>query len=107
MVDFTLVALRGRRPVGGHNIQAHVGSATRYHGPPDDVDVWLSSGWWVSFRNQFAQIPEVAAIIIASVDNELSKITAELEHSRGAKMMEAKDRLWATTFHARGPDFWR
>jgi hypothetical protein len=107
MVHFTLVALRERRPLGGHNIQAHVGSATRYAGAPADVDVWLSSGWWVSFRNQFAQAPDVAAKIIASADDELSKITAELERARGTEMVEAKDRLWAMTFHATGPDYWR
>jgi hypothetical protein len=71
------------------------------------VDVWFSSGWWVAFRNQFAQAPDVGAKIIASVDRELSEITAELERARGSTMVEANDRLWAMTFHAHGPDYWR
>jgi hypothetical protein len=58
----------------------------------------------VIFRNQFAQAPEVAAKIIASVDDELSKITAQLERARGTEMVVAKDRLLAMTFHATGPE---
>ena len=57
MVGFTLVALRNGLPLGGHNVQAHVGSATCRKGPPSDASVWLLSGWWVTFRNQFAQAP--------------------------------------------------
>jgi hypothetical protein len=107
MVDFTPVALRDGHPLGGHNIQAHVGTATRHHGPPDDVAIWLTSGWWVAFRNEFARAPQIATEIIASVEDELSVVTAALERARGPKMAEAKDRLWTMTFHAEGPDYWR
>jgi hypothetical protein len=106
MLNFTLVALRDGEPLGGHNIQAHIGSATTDNRPSADVDLWLSSGWWVAFRNQFAQAPEVAATIIGSIEDELAKITGELEAARGREMAEAKDKLWAMTFHARGPDYW-
>ena len=107
MVECTLVALRGETPLGGHNIQAHVGSSTRYHGPPADVDMWLSSGWWVTLRNQFAQAPQVGAQILGSAEDELSRITGELETMRGPAMADAKDRLCTMTFHARGPDYSR
>jgi len=107
MVSFTLVVLRDGKPLGGHNVQAHVTAATGDGARPVDVDVWLSSGWRVSFRNQFAQAPGVASRIIASVEAELSEITGALETARGADMVAVKDRLWATTFHARGSDFWR
>jgi hypothetical protein len=107
MINFTLVSLMDGQPLGGHNIQAYVGSATARHGPPDDVDLWLSSGWWVAYRNQFAQGPDVASEIFAAVEAELSNITAELEHARGAEMAEASDRLRAMTFHAEAPQYWR
>jgi hypothetical protein len=107
MVGFTLVASRDGQPLAGHNVQAHIGSATWRQKPPSDVSVWLSSGWWIAFRNQFAQAPDAAAKIIASVSDELSTITGELERARGTEMIAVKDRLWSMTFRAEGPDYWR
>jgi hypothetical protein len=63
-------------------------------------------GWWVSFRNQFAQAPDVAAQIIASIEPQLAEITGALETARGAEMVAVNDRLWATAFQATGPDYW-
>lgn len=86
----------------------HSGSRRqRGHRGPADVDFWLSSGWWVEFRNQFAQAPVGAAKVIDSIGGELSKITAELEGARGDEMVDAKDRLWEMTFGAQAPDYWR
>lgn len=107
MVSFTLKALRNGTPLGGHNIQAHVESVTARRAAPADAAIRLASGWWVSFRNQFADAPEVATKIITSVEPELTEITDALEQARGAEMVAAKDRLWATTFEGSGPDFWR
>jgi hypothetical protein len=107
MVGFTLVALRNGQPLGGHNVHAHVRSATWGKGRPGDANVCLASGWLVTFRNQFAQAPDVADKIIASTSDELSAVTEELEHARGVEMIAVKDRLWAMTFQADGPDYWR
>lgn len=107
MVTFTLTPLRDGVPLGGHNVQCHVGTATGRHAPPDDVDVWLESGWWISFRNQFAQAPDSAAKIIASVEPELSDMTYELEQARGSQMATTTRKLSATTFEAIGSHYWR
>jgi hypothetical protein len=106
MVDFDMIALRDGKPLGGHNVQVQLGTGT-WSFTPDDADLWLGSAWWVRFRNQFAQAPDVSAKIVASVEQELSEITSELEVARGPEMVAVRERLWATTFPAHGPDYWR
>lgn len=110
MTGFTLVVTRDGRPLGGHNVQAHVEEPGSKPGPLDDAadpDLELQSGWAVWFRNQFARSPTAAAAILGSIDAELSRATSALETARGKEMADQCSRLFATTFAATGPDFWR
>ena len=109
LLNFTLVASRGDKPVGGNNVQAKLRAPDQ---PPDSWnpsadDMRLTSGWSVSFRNQFAQAPDVATEILNSIEDALSEVTAELTTARGARTEELTRDLFATTFHAKGRDYWR
>jgi hypothetical protein len=108
LLNFRLIADRDDVPLAGNNIQAVVGAPdrTRY-GLDQDVAVWLPSGWWVSLRNHFSRAPDVATEILQSVETPLSQITGELTSARGARTEELTRDLFATTFHARGRDYWR
>jgi hypothetical protein len=106
MVGFTLAASRNGAPLGGHNVQAHVRAPDNAQ-PREAPSMTLSSGWLVYFRNQFAQAPDVAERILKSVDEALSTATAELHTVRGQQMTDATTRLFAATFEAEGPDYWR
>lgn len=108
LLHFTLTVRREDRSLGGNNVQAVLGAPdqTRY-GLNQDVAVWLRSGWWVSLRNQFARAPDVATEIIKSVEDALCDVTAELTTARGARTEELTHDLFATTFHAKGRDYWR
>ena len=108
LFEFTLVARRDDKPLGGNNVQAKLRAPDR---PPEqgdqDVDMQLTSGWWVSFRNQFAQAPDVATEILNSIEDALSQVTGELTTARGARTEELTRQLLTTTFHAKGRDYWR
>jgi len=54
-----------------------------------------------------ARAPGVATEILKSVEHPLSEITAELMTGRGARTEELTHDLFAVTFDARGPDYWR
>jgi hypothetical protein len=108
LLNFTLNAERDGGPLSGNSVQAVVGAPDQQrHRLNQDVAVWLRSGWWVNLRNQFAQAPDVATEILRSVERPLSQITAELEAARGARTQELTRDLFAATFDARGPDYWR
>jgi hypothetical protein len=110
MTGFTLVVTRNGRPLGGHNLQVHVEEPGAKPGPLDDSskpDLELSSGWGAWFRNHFARSPEAAAAIVGSIDPELSRATNDLAAARGEEMADLCSALFATTFTATGPDFWR
>jgi hypothetical protein len=108
LLHFTLVASREGEPLGGNNVQARLGAPDQARYRLDrDVALWLRSGWWVSLRNQFAQVPEVATQILGSVHAELSEVTAALTTARGARTEELTHDLFARTFDAEGRDYWR
>jgi hypothetical protein len=71
------------------------------------VAVWLPSGWWVALRNQFARAPNAATEILKSIEQPLSEITGEPMAARGAGTEDLTRELFAMTFDARGPDYWR
>lgn len=106
MVSFTMSVERGAKALGGHNVQAHV-AAPDQPNPHEEPSMTLSSGWLVYFRNQFAGAPDVAERILQSADEELSAATAALDTARGKQMADASTRLFAATFRAQGPDYWR
>jgi hypothetical protein len=108
LLSFALTAERAGGPLGGNNVQAVVGAPDQKRYRLDQaVAVWLPSGWWVSLRNQLAQAPEVGTQILESVEHPLSEITAELGTARGARTEELTRDLFAVTFDASGPDYWR
>jgi hypothetical protein len=108
LLRFTLVASRDGRPLGGNNAQAVLGAPdTARHRLDQVVVLWLPSGSWVSPRNQFAQAADIAAKILESVNDPLSELTAELTTARGARTEELTRDLFAMTFNATGPDYWR
>ena len=109
LLNFTLAASRGGKPLGGNNVQAKLRAPDQ---PPERRaqnadDMRLTSGWSVSFRNQFAHAPDVATEILESVESALSEVTANLTTARGARTEQLTRDLFATTFHAKGRDYWR
>jgi len=108
LVGFDLTAERRGEGLGGNNIQAVVGCPSEErHGLSQDVALWLSSGWWVSLRNQFAAAPDIASAILDSIAGELGAITARADGARGAEAEAVTDELFGTSFTATGPDYWR
>ena len=74
--------------LGGHNVQVVGGVPDRpRYGLDEDVAMWLPSGWWLTFRNQFAQAPDVAREIVDSVVNELSRINGEANAAQNGLVM--------------------
>ena len=108
LLSFTLTARYGDKALGGTNIQAVVGAPDQpRHGLNEEVAVWLDSGWWVTFRNQFALAPCVGTEIIQSLANQLSALTEEANSARGEDAAELTHRVFSTTFHGEGPAYWR
>jgi hypothetical protein len=96
----------GKR-LGGNNIQLALGGPDSVRrGLDEDVVMWLSSGWWVSLRNQFSAAPCVAMEVLNSVADELSSITVDATEARGSNAAEVSERLFATTFTGEGPAYW-
>ena len=108
LLSFNLTVRYGDKALGGTNIQVVVGAPDQpRHGLNEVVAVWLDSGWWVTFRNQFALAPCVGTEIIQSVATDLSAVTEEANSARGSDATELSQRLFATTFHGEGPAYWR
>lgn len=101
---------RRSKPLGGHNIQVILVAPDRLREEgyqSDDATTRLPSGWWVILRNQFARAPDVALKILASVEGDLSAMTAAATAARGKDAESVTERLWSTTFEAIGPDYWK
>ena len=108
LLNFQLVVSRDGKPLGGNNVQAVFGAPdqTRYR-LDEDVAMWLPSEWWVSLRNHFAKVPDVATEILTSVQGRLTEVTAQLSDARGERTEELTAELFGTVFRAEGPDYWR
>jgi hypothetical protein len=108
LLRFDMSASRGGERLGGNNVQVVLGAPDQKRYRLDlDVALWLESGWWVTLRNQFAQATGVGVAIVESVATELSAITAEATSARGPETESLNKRLWAMSFGAHGPDYWR
>jgi hypothetical protein len=87
--------------LGGNNIQLVVGAPGQTRvGLDRDVILWLDSGWWVTFRNEFTRAPDVAHRILASAADALSAVTSD---PRGP----TASILGSTAIEAVGPSHWR
>lgn len=108
LVRFNLTVQYEGKQLGGTNIQAVLGASDQpRRGLDEEVALWLDSGWWVTFRNQFALAPCVATEVLDSIAESLSSITAEATAARGAEADALTKRLFATTFTGEGPAYWR
>jgi hypothetical protein len=108
LLGFDLTVEHDEKKLGGNNIQAVIGAPDRQRrGLDEDVALWLSSGWWVTLRNQFALAPCEALEILSSVADELSSITAEANQARGADAEALSRKLSEAAFSGEGPDYWR
>lgn len=108
LLGFDLTVEHDGKKVGGNNIQVVVGAPDRERrGLDEDVALWLSSGWWITLRNQFALAPCVAMEILNSVAEDLSSITANASQARGADAEALNRKLSDTAFSGEGPDYWR
>ena len=103
-----LIVERRGKALGGNNIQAVVGapSEERY-GLDEDVALWLRSGWWVSLRNEFAAVPDVAIGVLRAVADELEAITSRATESEGSEAYAVTQELFETELRATAPDHWR
>lgn len=107
LLGFKLTVERDGKRLGGNNVQAVVGAPDQKRLRLDaDVCVWLSSGWWVSLRNQFARAPDVAAAILTSAGGRLSELTAEATDARGKDAEVLTRKVFAAVVKATGPDYW-
>ena len=105
LLRFDMTVERDGKRLGGNNIQVVVGAPDEERrGLDRDVVVWLESGWWVSLRNQFAEAPDAAAAIVASIAGAVSALTAEATGARGRDAEVVTQKLFSTTFEATGPD---
>jgi hypothetical protein len=107
ILGFDMTVEYGGKKLGGNNIQLALGAPDSVRrGLDEDVAMWLSSGWWVTLRNQFSTARCVAMEVLNSVADELSSITAEATEARGSNAAEVSERLFATTFTGEGPAHW-
>jgi hypothetical protein len=107
LLQFDMTVERDGKRLGGHNVQVVVGAPDQERrGLDTQVALWLNSGWWVSLRNQFADAPNVADAILASVAGRLSAFTAQAREARGKDAEDITRRLFSTPFQATGPDYW-
>ena len=108
LLSFNLTVRYENKALGGTNIQVVVGAPDQPRlGLNEDVPVWLDSGWWVAFRNQFALAQCVGVEIIQSVADDLSAVTEEANTARGAEAADLTHRLFAMTFEGDGPAYSR
>jgi hypothetical protein len=108
LLGFDLTVEHEGKSLGGNNIQAVVGapSGARY-GLDEDVALWLSSGWWVSLRNQFAAAPEAAKTVLFAASDELAAFTSRASQAAGAEANAVTKELFEMEFRATAPDPWR
>lgn len=107
LLRFDMTVERDGNRLGGNNIQVVVGAPDEQRrGLDEEVCVWLDSGWWVSLRNQFADAPEVAASILASVADCLSAVTAQATDARGTDAEAVTRAVFSTVFEGTGPGYW-
>ena len=111
LFGFTLTAERRGKDLGGNNIQAVVGAPaerpTWRSESEEEIALLLSSGWWVSLRNQFAKQPEIGTTIVRSAADRLGAITSRLTDASGAEALTITRELFDASSPAIGPDFWR
>jgi hypothetical protein len=112
LVAFDITVEHGGEPLGGHNVQAIL-NAPDYRPPDprnaglnDQVVLTLDSGWWITLRNQFGDAPGVAARILSSAAQELSRATSRASEARGNETDAVWSWLITTHFDASGPDYW-
>ncbi|MGH2891888.1 MAG: hypothetical protein ACRDPM_01285 [Solirubrobacteraceae bacterium] len=107
LLRFDMTVERDGKRHGGNNIHAVIGAPDQpQRGLDEGVCCWLTSGWWVSLRNQFAAAPDAAAAILSSAANALSALTAEATDARGADAEVVTQRVFSAAFTAAGPDYW-
>jgi hypothetical protein len=108
LLNFTMRGERRGDPLGGMNIQVVTGApdGPRF-GLDEDVNLWLPSGWWVTFRNQFADAPGVACEILGSIVDQLAAVTGKANEARGLAAEEVTREVFASRFDGVGPDYWR
>jgi hypothetical protein len=107
LLNLTMTAELDGRPRGGNNVQLVIGAPDQHRrGLDEDVAIWLGSGWWVAFRNQFACAADVGQQIVGSAAEQLSTITDEATAARGTDAEVVTQGLFSTTFTATGPAYW-
>jgi hypothetical protein len=106
--EVSLTVERDGVPLGGNNVQVILGAPDQPRsGLNEDVLLWLEPGWWVTVRNQFAAAPTVAAAILASAAQDLSRLTEYVGGGEGGESTGFWELVVCTTIAARGPDYWR
>ena len=107
ILQFDMTVEYAGNKLGGNNIQLVVGAPDRAGSLDEgEVALWLSSGWWVTLRNQFSIAPGVAIEVVNSIADQLSSITAEANVARGSDAAAVTKRLFSTTFGGEGPAYW-
>jgi hypothetical protein len=108
LLGFDLIVEHDGKKLGGNNIQVVIGAPDHERrGLDEDVALWLSSGWWITLRNQFALAPCVAMEILNSVTEDLASITAKANQARGADAEALNRKLSDSAFSGEGPNYWR
>jgi len=100
LLRFDMTVTYDGKRLGGNNIQVVVGAPDQTRRGNEDVILWLDSGWWVTLRNEFARVPDVAHRILESAADALSAITSD---PRGADAAI----LGSAVIEAAGPSHWR
>jgi hypothetical protein len=107
LVHFDMTAEYQGKRLGGHNVQVVLGAPDEARrGLDEDVALTLGSGWWVTFRNQFALAPCVAVEIVESVRDPLTEITAAATDARNDVARDVSRKLFSSVFAASGPAYW-
>jgi hypothetical protein len=107
LVRFDMTVEHQGKRLGGHNVQVVLGAAdAARRGLDEDIALTLDSGWWITFRNQFALAPCVAVEILESVRNPLTEVTAAATDARNDAARDVSRKLFCTVFEASGPAYW-
>jgi hypothetical protein len=107
LIHFDMTVEHRGKPLGGNNVQAVLGAPGELQrGLDENVALTLASGWWVTFRNQFALAPCVGVEILNSVKDSLAEVTAEANETSGEASEELRQKLSSRVFVANGPDYW-
>jgi hypothetical protein len=91
-----------------HNLQFKLGAPdlTQVRRADLSVAMYLTSGWWVTLRHEFAAAPRAAEMIVASAADELAAITDRATGARGTDATEIASELASRRFRATGPAAW-